>query len=258
MPEPKDGVKDPAAPAGKEGVKDGDAPSPEALREANKVAEQYRKEAEAAKEAAEEAKESLEEMQAEIAELRDKDSKSAADRKRIALLQAGIEDDEVLVEQLEAQARGGDKVAKAYLAAMERRAKLIAEKVVETHFTKREYERDLNDREDWLESKSKEHGMVSDDFFKEISEHADASLKNYPSKQARMAYKRWLEVQEVKKGKAEIEEFKKANENFRDSGTSQVGDKSSQKSGKADWSKPGSWKDAKTPEEKEAAAVTVI
>ena len=32
---------------------------------------------------------------------------------------------------------------------------------------------------------------------------------------SRMAYKRWLEVQEVKKGKAEIEEFKKARPNIR-------------------------------------------
>ena len=52
--------------------------------------------------------------------------------------------------------------------------------------------------------------------------------------------------------------LKKQNENFRDGGTSQVGDDKSQKSGKVDWKKPGAWKDAKTPDEKAAAAVANI
>ena len=251
MPEPEKGVIDPAAPAGKEGVKDGDAPTPEALREANKVAEKYRKEAEAVKE-------SLEESKAELAELQEKLTLSESERKRKAMLEAGIDDDESLVAQLEAQAKNGDKVAKAYLAAMERRAQKIAEKVVDSHFTKREYEKDLDAREEWIEAKAKEHSIASDEFFKEISEHADASLKNLPSRQAKLAYKHWVREQDLKKRESDIEEFKKANENFRDGGTAQVGEKEVQKSGKADWSKPGSWRGAKTPEEKAAAAVTVI
>lgn len=251
MPEPEIGVNNAAAPAAKEGVKDGVTPDPEALREANKIAEKYRKEAESAKEA-------LEEKEAELAELQEKSKLTESDKRRRALLEAGIEDDEALVEQLEAQARGGDKVAKAYLAAMERRAQKVAEKVVDSHFTKREYEKDLESREDWLETTAKEHGLSSDDFFKGISEHADASLKNFPSKQARLAYKGWLREQNLKKRETEVEEFKKANENFRDGGTLQVEDKSSQKSGKVDWTKSGSWKGAKTPEEKAAAAVANI
>src|SRR3990167_1680029 len=139
MPEPEEGVKDSAALAEKEGVKGRDAPTPEALREANKVAEQYRKEAE-------EANEALETKEAELKELKANSDKTAAERKRQALLEAGIHDDEVLVSSLEALANKGDETARAYVAKMRKEAKEIAKKEIEDYVSKKEYDEDKKRR----------------------------------------------------------------------------------------------------------------
>ena len=253
MPEPIDGgVKSPAAPAGKEGVNESGAPTAEALEKANKVAEGFRKEKEAATE-------KLEAMEAELAELKERSEKYDLDtqeRKRKALLEAGIEDQDALVAELESEAKSGKRWAQAVLAAIKKGAKEASKETVSETLTKAEFEKNLGARDELLETEAEKHKMSAKEFSKILGEFADESLAANPVKQFKAALKSWGREAELRKREAEIEEFKKVNENFRDGGT-ESSQKESSKSGKKDWNTPGSWKEAKTQAEKEAALSTI-
>lgn len=224
------------------GVKDGGAPTAEALREANRVAEKYRKEAE-------EVTEQLEAKEAELEKLNDKAKLSEADKKRKALLEAGIDDDEALVAELDAEAKKGVRWAQAVKAEVKKMARELAREEVETILTKRDLERDFEARDEWVEEIAEKRSETVKDFKAKIGKFADDSLKASPKKQAKTAYMKFLEHEKVEKEKAEWEETKRKDANFRDPGSDQSGDQG--KNGKPDFTKD--WRSAKTPKEKAMA-----
>ncbi len=254
MPEPKDGVIDPAAPAGKDGVKVGDAPTPEALLAANKVAEQYRKEAETLKE-------EIASTREELAELNEKVRLSQEDRDRKAELTKTLaEDKKALAKRFRAQAEAGDKDAAAWVAAAEA---IAEEKFAEFHqksvkeMTEREMARDFKTRDEMLATHAAKRNLSVEEFKKQVNPYAKHYPKTTysPSDQLRLA----IELMEKEEGIAakgrEIEEEKKKNSNFRENGTGH--DSKLPGTEKKDFSKPGAWKDAKTPQEREQALYSI-
>lgn len=249
MPDLEEGVKSPPAPGGKDGVKDGDAPTPEALREANRVAEQFRKEKE-------ELQEKVEQQKLELEKLDEKVRLSESERKRKALLEAGIADDEALVSELEALAAKGDATARAYLKKMEKIAEAIADRKVKEHLSKAELERDFDRRDEALEAEhakwnegARQEKMSLDQFKEKVGEFSDPGLAGTPTKQFKEAFRLFKRAQDILDREAKIKEAESKNGNFRDQGT--AGEKGGEKT------QPKSWRDAKTQAEKEAQLATL-
>ena len=250
MTDEEKAAKEAESAAAKKGANDGSAPTPEQLRAAQDSAEKNRKEAE-------EAKEELEEKQKELDDLNEKAKLSQSEKERKAKLELGISDDEALVAELEGMAAKGDATARAYLAAMEKRARKIAQEEISKHMTAAQLERDFDTRDEWVEQKVEEWNKgksadesISVEKFKEmIGSFSDPSLRGNPSKQAKQAYVLFLREQNLKEREAKIKELEIKNGQFRDTGTSKdkEGDKTTKKS----------WRDAKTPQEKEAQLATL-
>ena len=216
-------------------------------RKAQDAAESHRKEAESARE-------ELDAAKSELEDLKSKARKSEEDKKRISRLEAGIEDDEALVEQMENQAKKGDRDMRAHLAAMDKRATKAAEAVFEKKMAESNLKSQFLSRDEWVEAKAKEHKMDLKKFTDEIGDFAYPELKSQPVEQARNAYKYWLREQDLKRREMEVETFKRSNSNFRDGGTDSI---EPAKDGKVDFSKGDNWKLAKTKAEKMAALADI-
>lgn len=219
------------------------------LKEAQDSAETFRKSSESLKTDIESAKE-------EIAELNEKVRLTSEDRERKADLQDQIATDrKALAKRMRAQAEAGDKDAAAWVAT----AEAIAEEKFEEFrnkssqdLTKRELEKDFEARDEFLEIQAAARSMSVEEFKKILNPHA----KHYPSstytplRQAKLAFDLLKEREGLSAEKAKLEEEKKQHQQFRDGGTGHEAGGAGA-SGKKDWSKPGAWRDAKTPQEQE-------
>ncbi len=241
-PDEIEAAKQAAAAGGDKGAKDGATPTPEALKAAQDIAEKFRKEAE-------EVKERLEEKETELEELNEKARLSDADKKRKALLEAGIDDDAALIAEFDAEAKKGVRWAKAVKAEIQKTTRELATEIAEKVISKHDLERDFEARDEWVEETAEERSEPVKEFKAKIGKYADDSLKGSPKKQAKIAYVKFLEHEKMEKEKSDWDEKKRADANFRDPGSSQSGDQS--KSGKPDFTKD--WRSAKTPREKELA-----
>ncbi len=224
----------------KDGAKDGGSPTPEALKAAQDAAEKYRKEAE-------ETKEALEEKEAELEALNEKAKLSETEKRRKALLEAGIEDDEALIAELNAEAKSGKRWAQAVKAEIRKTARELAQEEIKKVLSERDLERDFEARDEWLEDMAEKRQVSVKEFKALIGEHADQSLKGSPKKQAKTAYLKFLEHEKFQKEKAELDAAKRESQGYRDGGTSGA-DKGGEK---IDFTKD--WRKAKTEREKEMA-----
>ena len=241
MPENEDGAKSGNSPDPKNGANGGGSPTPEALKAAQDAAEKFRKEAE-------QLREERDEKQAELDALNEKSKLSDAEKRRKALLEAGIDDDEALIAELDAEAKKGVRWARAVKAEIQRTARELAREEAEKIISKHDLERDFDARDEWLEEMAEQRKTTVKEFKELIGKYADDSLKGSPKKQAKTAYLKFLEAEKVQKEKADWEEEKRKNSNFRDPGSSQNGDGSGKK---VDFTKD--WRSAKTQKEKELA-----
>jgi len=232
----EEGAKEPGSPPG--GAKVGDSPTPDKLKAAQDAAEKFRKEAETTSEELEAKREELENLKSQA-------EKTEAERKRMAKLELGIEEDEQLIQQLENQAKNGDRWAKATLAAIDRRAEAIARKVVEGGMTKAGMAREFEQRDEVFAEEAKKRSLSVEKFKELLDPHAAPfPTEHYtPLKQAKLAIAALAKEEALAKRELEVSELEKKHGLFRDAGTSQVGD---------DKKKPANWRDAKTPQEKEA------
>lgn len=228
--------------ADKNGANGGGSPTPEALKAAQDSAEKFRKEAESVKE-------QLEEKEAELEKLNEKSRLSDAEKRRKALLEAGIDDNEALIAELDAEAKKGVRWAQAVKAEIQRTARELAREEAEKIISKHDLDRDFEARDEWLEEMAEKRQTTAKEFKAQIGKYADDTLKASPKKQAKTAYLKFLDHEKVEKEKAEWEETKRKDANFRDPGSNQNGDQG--KNGKPDFTKD--WRSAKTPKEKEMA-----
>ncbi len=239
--EEKDAIESESSPD-KKGAKEEGVATPEALKAAQEAAEKFRKEKD-------ELQDKLDEKEAELDKLNEKSRLTDAEKKRKALLEAGIGDDEALIAELDAEAKKGTRWAQAVKAEIRKTAREIANEEVKNILSKRDLDRDFEDRDEWLEEIAEKREMTVKDLKAKIGKFADETLKASPKKQAKTAYVKFLEHEKVEKEKADWEAQKRKDQNFRDGGTSHDGDQG--KSGKVDFTKD--WRAAKTSREKELA-----
>lgn len=221
------------------GAKPGDSPSPDALKEAQAATERYRKELDVTKE-------TLATKTKEWDALNEKVRLTDAEKAKKARLEKGIEKDEDLVEALEVQASQGDRDAKALLAAIDARAKKIAKDSIAETLTSRELESSFTKQEDFLAVKAKENKMSVEDLREAIDQYAAGHGSKPPHLQAEIAYGAWNRNRQLDDREAKIIEREKKSGLYRDPG-SEGPAPTAPSDGK------GSWRDAKTPQERRAA-----
>ena len=258
MGDSKEGANKEGSPASNNGANGAGSPTVEELqvklKEAQDSAETFRKSSESLKSDIETARE-------EIAELNEKVRLTAEDKERKADLQAQITTDrKALAKRMRAQAEAGDKDAAAWVAT----AEAIAEEKFNEfqqkssqEMTKRELEKDFESRDNLLETEAKARNLSVEDFRKILNPHAKHYPKEVytPYKQAKLALELLKEKESFSKEKATLEEEKVKHAQFREGGTGHDGKVVNPN--KKDFSKPGSWQEAKTPQEQEQSLYSI-
>ena len=241
-------AKEAEAAAAKTGAKEGDALTPEQLKAAQDKAEEFRKEKEDLEEELDSKKEELEKLQKKIKA----DDASAAEKKRAELLKAGITDDEILVAQVEALIAKGDTDWRAIDKLVEKRARKIAKEEIASVLSARDMEIEFDRRDEliedrlkeWNKDKPKDEKLSAEKLKEMVGAHANPALDGRPLRQFKDAWAKFVESDQFRRDKAAFEEEKRKNGQYRDQGTG--ADKGGEKT------TPKSWRDAKTPAEKDA------
>ena len=155
-----------------------------------------------------------------------------------------VKDTKALVKQLRAQAEAGDQDALAYLSAIEETVEDRANKIFEERWNKAELQRDFDKQDDVLKGAAKEEGVDVEALMKLIDPFAEPYTNLLPSKQTEKALRDYRKDKDMKAREAKLQESENAEKNFRDNGGSNTVNLKTK-----DWSKPGSWRDAKTRDE---------
>lgn len=246
----KKGANESGSPTDEKGAKEAGSPTAEELRKAQGVAEVLRKELD-------DVRDEMKSNKTELEKLREKDELTTAEKKRAAMLAAGITDDESLVSELEGMIAKGDQTARAYNRLIEKRAREIAKEEVKKELTASQLERDFDRRDEiletehakWNEGKDKDTRVTLSKFTEMVGEYSDPAIAGRPVDQLKGALRLWRRELDLSERESKLKSEKDKDGNFRDPGTAGAGE--------TDKKKTPHWRDAKTPQEKDAQLATL-